>query len=221
MTATSHTHPRRSRVIRALLSCGIAVGLASVGTLATWTTGDSVTPGELTSSQLDLVVNGELATVSNLDGTHVESAWTIDELIAGETVAVTFSVTNGGVSEMPLDVRIDTYVTGGLRQGLSLEFYEGGTPSESVSLTDPATDEYRQVTCSGGTSVSGTLDPGDSLATATPVVTDKQRLNVGDSQSYCMRVVTKTGATYDNNTDHLNKQATVVVVVRGTQDGAP
>lgn len=213
--------PRRRRdVVRALLACGIAVGLGSVATQASWTSSAATGAGTITAGQLDLVVNGDLATVNNLDGTRTEASWTINDFLTGEFVPLTFTVTNGGSGSMPLDLRFDAYVTHDYGGGVDAVFYDGGTPAGTVNLSAPAADDYRKVGCTGGTVVKSlTLPAGE--AAAAPIQSTKLRLNVGESRTYCVRLTMAGGAVNYTNTSRLAGKNTFVIAFRATQDGAP
>lgn len=212
---------RRVDVIRAVLACGIALGLGSVGTLAQWTTGGSVQAGSIRAGQLDVVVNGHLATVANVDGTHVETSWKIDEMLPGEFVALTITATNAGASTMPLDLRVAGYVQGTLGPYLNFEFWEGGTVTGGTPWTSPAAATWRQASCAGGIPLTGWRTLGSTPAAPTPILTTKQRLNVGQSKTYCVLMALNGDAATYGNTALLGAKGTAVLVFRGTQDGAP
>lgn len=212
---------RRSGRLRALLACGIALGLGSIGTFASWSTGASIAPGSIKAAQLDVVADGQLASSTNRDGTYTKATWAVDDLLPGEVVAVSFTVSNAGVSEMPFDLRMDAYVEGTLGSSLRFQFYNGGTPSASTPLTSVQGDTYRQGSCSGGTQFLGSTALGVGAGNATPIVTTKQRMNVGDTRSYCVLIALPEGSSVYSDTGILNQKATLVMILRGTQEGAP
>lgn len=208
---------------RILLACGIAVGLGSVTTLAQWVTGASHSPGSIQAGQLDVLVDGQLANINNIDGTHVEASWAIDSLVTGETVSLSLTIKNGGASTMPLDIRMDNYVTNvGLAPAMQIHMQENGTPTTQVPFTSPPPTMYRQAACQNGTAVDGTgQSPGAGASAPSHLITAKKRLAVGQSVTYCLRILMRSGATYYSQTQNLAQSTTFVLVVRGTQVGAP
>lgn len=212
-------HGRRFRDwARGLLACGIALGLGSLTTLASWTTGDAAEPAPLAAGQLDVVVDSELASLSELDATMTQAAWQVDDLLPGEVVSFTFEVSNTGDGTIPFDLRFGGYVTPNLASTISLDVFEGGAPSEQVALTAPV--EYRDVSCSGGTLV-GSGAPGTSAATANPYLATKREIAVGASVTYCVQLTVSNSTATQNSTTLPNVGTQLVFLFRGTQEGAP
>lgn len=213
---------RRWDIARALLACGLAFGLGSVGTLAKWTTGDSKGPGSIRAGQLDVVINGHLAGISSIDGTYTEAAWRIEDLLPGETVSTSITVTNGGSSTMPLDIRIDDWVTdSAMASALQIHMQDGGTPTQVVPFTNVGPTTYRAAACTGGTGVDGTGQSPGTPSNPAHLASVKKRLNVGESATYCLRLLMRNGSTYYNMTENLDKAVTLVLAFKGTQVGAP
>ncbi len=216
------TPSRRSLIIRAILACGLVLGLGSVGTLASWTSGAGAKPGPLKSAQLDVVANGHLASSSNLDGLYVETSWVFDEMLPGEFVGVVFTASNSGSSQMPLDLRVDAYVEGAAAPAMAFTIYEGGTPAVTTPSNNVSWNTFRQANCTGGAQIGADWrHVGTGAANATTLVPTKKRLNVGDSVKYCVRVTMSGGATFWEDTTLLNTTGTAVFKLRGTQVGAP
>lgn len=221
-----NSKPRRrqpSDIIRAILACGLAFGLGSIGTLAKWSTGESASPGSIQAGQLDVVVNGHLANLNNLNGTYVEAAWRIEDLLPGESVSTSITVTNGGSSTMPLDLRIDDWITDpGLAPGMQIHMQTGGTPTEIVPFTNVGASTYRTAACVGGVGVDGTgLSPGTGPSDPVHLMATKNRLAVGQSVTYCLRLIMRNGGPYYSATERLAQSTTLVLAFKGTQVGAP
>lgn len=185
--------------------------------MAVWTTGQSIAPGPLRSAQLDVVVNGQLASVANLDATHVVTSWRVDDMLPGEFAGLSITATNGGSSDMPLDLRMDGYAEGALAGHFTVQVYEDATPTDTPPLTGVGSTTWRQSSCVGGTRLTSWI----YLDSLTHLVPTKQRLNVGQSKTYCVLLaLSGAAATYDNP-GLLDGKGTVVFVLRGTQEGAP
>lgn len=215
----SERGPRRIRDWgRAVLACGIALGLGSVTTLASWTTGDTADPGSLQAGQLDVVVDSKLASLSNLDGSRTEASWQIDDLLPGEVVSFNFKVSNTGDGTVPFDLRFGGYVTPNLALTVSLAVYEGGAPSATVALTSPV--KYRNVGCTGGTLV-GSGSPGTSAATANPYLATKRNIAVGASVTYCVQLTMSNSTGTQSSSTLPNLGTQLVFLFKGTQEGAP
>ncbi|MFV0259535.1 MAG: hypothetical protein ACK5PP_13950 [Acidimicrobiales bacterium] len=208
----------RSVPIRVLLSCCILLGLRSVGSMASFTAGSTTNPGPITSAQLDVVLNGQLATVADLDGTHVEATWRIVDLLPGEYPAVLLTATNSG--SMPLDLRMDAYATGTLGPHLDVQLYAGGTPSLPMPQQVLTASTWRQATCAGGNRLTAWRALGTEAA-PTGLVTTKLRLNVGQSVTYCALTAFSGATVTYENTSLINQSGSVVFLFRGTQVGAP
>lgn len=216
--ASPQKAPRRWRdILRGALACGITLGLGSVSTLAAWSTGDSHSPGTVNSGQLDVVVNGNLTQLTNLDGTRSEAAWQIDDLMPGEVVPLTLTVSNTGAGTMPLDLRFGGYMTD-LSSVVSLSIYEGGSPAGTVALASPT--KYRQVGCSGGTLIASGA-PGSSAASPNNYLSTKRQIAVGASVTYCIQLTMSDSAATFASTSLPDSKATLVFLLKGTQEGAP
>lgn len=224
MTDETVSRPRRRRrrfdVIRAVLACGLALGLGSVGTMARWSTGASIAPGPTRSGQLDVLVNGDLAGVSNIDGTSVQATWQIEDMLSNEYTTFLIEVKNGGT--MPLDLRMGAYAEGDLAPGFAFGFFDGGVPTGNGQLTNVTYSTWRQAECQGGLAIGPIWRLiGIGAENETPIATTKRRLNVGESHSYCVRAAVNNQRAVWENTDLLGKTGTIVVVLHGTQVGAP
>lgn len=219
----SREERRRPRdIMRALLACGLALGLGSAGTLAKWSTGASQTPPSIQAGQLDVVVNGHLANINHLDGTYVEAGWAIEDLLPGETLATSITVTNAGSSSMPLDLRIDDWITEPtLAPVLQINLQDGGTPTSTVPFTNVSPTTFRGAACTGGTGTTGSGQPPGSPTSPVHLSSTKKRLNVGQSVTYCLRIIMRSGSTNYNNTSYLSQSTTLVLAFKGTQVGAP
>lgn len=211
---------RRTIPIRVLLSCCVALGLGSLNTMASLSAATTANPGPMTAAQLDVVANGQLANVANIDSTHVEVTWRAVDLLPGEYPAVTLTATNGGSSSMPLDVLLDGYATGPLGPYLDVQLWSTGTPTVPLPQDVVNPSSWRQSGCTGATRITGWRRLG-TAATPTSIVSAKVRLNVGQSVSYCI-IIAMSGApaTYED-TSLLNQTGGIVFEFKGTQVGAP
>lgn len=218
-----HVRPalrRRSGRTRMWLSLGLALGLGSVGTMALWSTTVTAVPGTVTAGQLDVLVNGVLSGQANRDGTTTMT-WSVTNLLPGESQAYALPVSNGGVSTIPLDVRLSAYASGALGPALRVQVYRSGTPTNTGgSASTPLASHYRTGTCTG-TAAGSAQAVGTSAATATVVDATKVPLTVGASTTYCVIVSMDSAATTYNTAAYRDAKATLSIVVRGTQRGAP
>lgn len=212
---------RRWDMVRAVLAGGIAFGLGGVGTMASWTTGASLDPGALTSGQLDVVVNNQLATVAHVDGTYVEASWKVVDMMPSEYVALEITATNAGSSTMPLDLRVEGYATGTLGPHMAVAFYADAVAANTASFTSVGPSTWREGTCTGGTKLTNWVNLGSGPGAPATIIGTKQRLNVGESRHYCVQLALDGAATTYDNATLLNTLTTVVIVLRGTQVGAP
>lgn len=216
-------HKRGGWHVRAVLSLGIALGLGAVGTMAFWSSTDSVDSGSVTAAQLDVTVNGNLAGAASRDGQVTEVSWAMNQILPGERRAVSFTVANNGVGNIPFDLRLNGYTNGTLGDRLRFTLYDGGTAVNSGgSLTAPTQNQYRTGVCQGGTQVGPSfVAVGGSAATSTVLDSTKLQLNVGQSHTYCAVIALDSGPSTFNNTSLWDTKATAVFVVRATQLGAP
>lgn len=213
---------RRADIVRVVLALGIAVGLGSTGTLALMSTGAEANPGVLQAGTLDVVVNGELATVANIDGTHVEATWEMTDLLPGEYLAVEFEVANAGASTMPLDYTLHAYGTGVLANDLSVRLYQDATAANpDGDQTTVGWNTWRRGSCTGGTQVKWWSRLGEGTSNAIALQGTKQPLAVGESDKYCIYLALDSISATWNNPALLGGKSTLVLVVRGTQKGAP
>ncbi|MEV8249409.1 SipW-dependent-type signal peptide-containing protein [Microbacterium sp. NPDC076768] len=206
--------------VRVGLSMGLALGLGATGTMALFSATSTAELGAIAGSSLDVTVNGELAGPANRDGTLAVDAWTTDDMLPGESVAVNIVAANNGTGSIPLDVRLNAYTLGTLGPSFRFEIYEGGIATNPEPLTAPASDSYRTGSCGDGTLVNATI-AGPDAANSFEVAPDKHRLNIGESFTYCVVIALDSSASTVSDTALLNAQGTAAFIVRATQVGAP
>lgn len=214
--------PRRvSRldVVRAIAALGLALGIGATGTFAYWSSHAKGTGATFTAGRLDVVVNGQLATQANLDGTWSEASYRVDDLLPGESRAFMVSVSNSGTGVVPFDLRMNAYTTGALGPALRFAFYSGGTATNSGAPTNVTATTYRTGSCSGTQLVGPLVQLSASPATPTTVIGTKVDTPVGTTHEYCVRVtLDNTAATWNDATKQA-AQGILVMVVKGTQKG--
>lgn len=160
------TRPRRpSGRIRALLSLGMLVGIAQVGTLAAWTDSATVESGSFATGTLDLRVGDEAADqLGGQGGTWQHSALALNDLAPGESVAARITVGNGGSIPLAYTAAVssvDEALSG--PNGLKVTVVEGAT---GVTNTGSHGANDRFGTCEGGTPTAATDAPVNTSVTA-------------------------------------------------------
>ncbi|MFD1858568.1 hypothetical protein EHW97_09200 [Aeromicrobium camelliae] len=190
---------RRSGLLRAVLSLGLLLGLGVSGTMAYWTDQATVATGQLAAGRLDLTLNGQLA---GPGGTTADTAFTVGDLVPGESFARAITVGNAGT--VPLDYTAVAHTNGALGPGLRWSVVAGGTATNSGS----STNGNRTGTCTGGTL---------TFSAPTPVVPARRPLAAGASETLCITVTLDRSAT----SSLQGATATASFVVNGVQRGAP
>lgn len=206
--------------VRALLACGIVLGLGSTSTLAAWTTGASKSPGTIQAGKLDLVVNTDSATINHVDTTTVDTYWQLEDLVAGEVMPLSMTVSNTGAGTMPFDFQISAYASNDVTAALTLRFVEGATFSTTWPHTNIVASDYRWLGCSGGQVMGGTLSPGIGASNAVTLLNNKRRLAPGDSVNYCIRLALPDSADVYDNLNLLDRKGSLTLVIKATQVGA-
>lgn len=191
---TRHTERPRmlrrlaSRKVRAVLCLGVFAAPAMVGTMASWTTEATITPGGFTFGTLDLTVGATPGASTQLPGTggiFEYSNITVSNLLPGESIARPFAVKNSGDAGFTYNGSVFT-VSNDLvatNSGLRVAIYSGGTP------TDAGTEAggNRSGTCVGGVLLK---DQAVSMATNTVNVAPADiRLAPGATQAHCVIVL--------------------------------
>lgn len=220
-TTTTSKRRRVSRLdaVRAIAALGLALGLGATGSFAYWSDHARGTGGTFTAGQLDVVVNGELATLANLDGTWSEASYRVDDLLPGESRAFMVTASNTGSGDIPFDLRMDAYATGALAPALRFAFYSGGAATNSDPATNVTATTYRTGSCSGTQLIGPLVTLGASAASPTTIIGTKLDTPVGTSHDYCVRVTLDNTATTWNDASKQGAQGVLTMVFRGTQKG--
>lgn len=138
-----------SRVVRALLSLGMVVGLGATGTYAYWTDQVQITGTTITAGTIDLKVE-------NQDTVTGYSAMNITNMVPGNSVAGVLTVKNAGTA--PLKYYVDALASPDLK-GLGAAL--------AVRVTDGAvTGSLPSRTCTGNVLASATGFGSNMLGSA-------------------------------------------------------
>ncbi|WP_139978657.1 TasA family protein [Nocardioides litoris] len=178
---------RRSGRTRAIISLGaiavLATGMSVKGTFAFWTDAATASTGSFTSGTLDISVNGALAQQNG--GTTALTAFKMDTMVPGESVAFSFPVKNEGT--VPFTYKVTGTGSGALAvaNGLQYAVYFGsaatntGTAAAGTRAGACGTATATDSNTTPLTSTSATLTNADrTLApTATETVCVIARLN--------------------------------------------
>lgn len=208
MTDNSSSRARRmlrsmkSARTRAFLTMGVVLGLGTVSTFAYFTDTATVQGATFTAGTLNLKVDG----VEGNPTAYGWSAFTANNLVAGESVAATFSVQNAGNVDF-------TYTATGTASGAlapSMRF----TVRTGASASNTGSAGSRVGTCTGGTAQSANLTLSASSQT---VAGTAQTVAASGSQTFCVIATLDTGtaASQGGNT------ASAQFVVNAKQLGAP
>jgi predicted ribosomally synthesized peptide with SipW-like signal peptide len=183
---------------------GLVSGTGAVGTYAYWSDQATLTTGGFDSGTLDLTVDGTLAGQA---GTYTKSAFTLSDMIPGESVASSLSLENGG--SVALTYTATATASGALAPGLTFRVYTGGAASNSGT----AAAGNRVGSCSG-TSVFG---PTTLTGSAASVIASARQLDPGDDETLCIVATLSSSAA-----NALQGQpATASFVFHAQQLGAP
>ena len=185
--------------VRALLSLGVALGIGSVGTFASWTDDVTVTGATFTAGTLDLQVN-------NVDS-YATTTLTMTAMIPGNTSSEVLTVKNNGT--VPAKYTLTAGLTGtnaadyntAAANGLLLTIRLGGTKSGA--------------TCTGGTAL--VTDQALTSTTTTTILSRRPTTALtagGGNESLCFQV--KLADTAPSSLQ--GKVATAAITATGTSD---
>ena len=149
------TRQRRNGRARALLSLGMLIGIAQVGTLAAWTDAATVDTGSFTTGNLDVMVGEDSAgQLGGQGGSWEHPTLSLSGMAPGESVARLLTVGNGGSIPLSLTGTVATS-NGALSgdDGLQVTVVQGAT---GVSNTGSIADNNRTGSCTGGSATSVT-----------------------------------------------------------------
>lgn len=202
MAAHRRDAPRRSvrsMRVRALLSLGVALGIGSVGTFASWTDNATVTGTTFTAGTLDLQVN-------NADS-YATTTLSMTAMVPGSTSSEVLAVKNNGT------VPAKYTLTGGLT-GTNAADYSAAA-ANGLLLTIRLGGTKSGATCTGGTA----LITDQPLTSTTSVTLLAQRPTSplaasGGIESLCLQV--KLSNTAPSTLQ--GKAATATFTASGTSD---
>lgn len=198
---------------RALLTLGVLVTLAVTSTSAYWTDEATVSAGPISTATLDLTA-GPSTGAENLTGTGPNNwdytAFTITDLIPGESVSRTVVVRNSGTAPFRFNATArsttNDLTSGSL--GLQVVVFDQST---AAAATGTQANGNRAGTCTGGTQVfSGfvsTTASGDVLASPVTLATS------GATRSLCIQAVLSSGAPNGLQ----GKSTSIVLALSATQ----
>lgn len=201
---SSHRNTTRRRFtssvrVRALLSLGVAFGIGSVGTFASWTDDVTITGTTFTAGTLDLQVN-------NVDS-YATTTLSMSAMVPGNTSAEVLTVKNNGTA--PAKYTLTGGLTGtnaadyntAAANGLLLTIRQGGTKSGA--------------TCTGGTAL--VTDQPLTSTTTTTILARRPSAALtasGGTESLCFQV--KLADTAPSSLQA--KAATATFTATGTSD---
>ncbi|WP_082530751.1 TasA family protein [Aeromicrobium sp. Root344] len=200
---SSHRHTTRRRLpsvrVRALLSLGIAVGIGSVGTFASWTDDVTVAGTTFTAGTLDLQVN-------NVDS-YATTTLSMSAMVPGTTSAEVLTVKNNGT------VPSKYTLTGGLT-GTNATDYNAAA-ANGLLLTVRLGGAKSGATCTGGTAL--VTDQPLTSTTTTTILAKRPSTALtasGGNEVLCFQV--KLSDTAPSSLQ--GKAATATFTATGTSD---
>jgi hypothetical protein len=186
------------------LSVTLAVTAAAVllgsitGTFAFWSDDGTVASGSLRSGTLDLTFDGNLAGAGANGGTWTNTAFALDTMLPGESVAASFVLRNAGTAG--LTYAVSGSATGALAPGLRFSVYAGGAAANAGT----AAAGNRAGTC-GGAALATDATLGGS---ASVVVASRRALAAGASETVCL--VARLDSSAANSLQGTTAAATLV-----------
>lgn len=201
---------------RALLATGLVFGLGATGTYAYWTDQGTITATTFSSGKLDLTA-GTSTGLENLVGTGPNNwdytAFSIDDMIPGESVSKIIVIGNNGNAPLRFNAKVASS-NGDLSNnpnGLQIVVHDNATAN---AQTGTKAAGNRAGTCSGSsvfstyvsTTQSGNIFPADIPLPAN-----------GNTRSLCVRAVLATSAP----NSMMSKSTNVVFTLSATQLSAP
>jgi predicted ribosomally synthesized peptide with SipW-like signal peptide len=186
--------------VRALLSLGVALGIGSVGTFASWTDDVTVTGTTFTAGTLDLQVN-------NAD-TYTTTSLSMSAMVPGSTSAEILTVKNNGT------VPAKYTLTGGLTGANAADFNTAA--ANGLLLTIRLGGTKSGTTCTGGTATLVTDLPLTSTTTTTILAKrpTSALTALGGNEVLCFQV--KLADTAPSSLQ--GKSATATITATGTSD---
>lgn len=166
--------PASARV-RALLSLGVVLAMASGGTFAYWSDTATVTGTTLTTGRLDLTVNGQ-------DNVAGYSALNLTAMVPGNTTAGVLTIKNNGT--VPFTYTMSSAGTNPDSKGLAAGLTAKVTTNAATSGTSPAATCSNAAIAGSGSSFNGALI-GAGI---------KRSLAPGASEPICIQVTLPAGA---------------------------
>ena len=199
---SSHRRSTRRHVpsvrVRALLSLGVALGIGSVSTFASWTDDVTITGTTFTSGTLDLQVN-------NVDS-YATTSLSMTGMVPGTTSAEVLTVKNNGT------VPAKYTLTGGLTGTYAADYNTAA--ANGLLLTIRLGGAKSGTTCTGGT----VLVTDQALTSATPTILTKRPTTAltaaGGNEVLCFQV--KLSDTAPSSLQ--GKAVTATFTATGTSD---
>lgn len=185
--------------VRALLSLGVALGIGSVGTFASWTDDVTVTGTTFTAGTLDLQVN-------NVDS-YATTTLSMTAMVPGSTSAEVLTVKNNGT------VPAKYTLTGGLTGTNAADFNTAA--ANGLLLTIRLGGSKSGATCTGGTAL--VTDQALTSTTTTTILARRPTTALtasGGTESLCFQV--KLSDTAPSSLQ--GKSATATFTATGTSD---
>lgn len=209
--AAPRRRTRRSGRTRAIISLGavavLATGMSVKGTFAFWTDAATVNAGGFSSGTLDISVNGALAQQNG--GTTALTAFKLDTMVPGESVAFSFPVKNEGT--VPLTYKVTGTGSGPLAVagGLQYAVYFGS----AATNTGTSANGNRAGSCGS----AAATDTNTTALTGTSATLSADRtLAVGTSDTVC--VIARLN--YNAGNDLQGKTGNAALVFDSKQVGA-
>lgn len=203
---------------RLVLSMGLVLGFASIGTLAYWADTATFTTGRIEAGSLDLQLGGRDPATGNIrwEAVGTDQSWTysvlqLDNVSPGESVAMELHLRNVGTTPLTFTAQ-GTSTTNDMNPHLLATTTLGGTAANTG--TRDAVD--RKGTCTGGTTWWNNHVLSTTPAPVTPGNTPI-RLAANQEIQVCMLAGLAAAAP---NT-YQGKSTTIRVVISAKQVGAP
>lgn len=185
--------------VRALLSLGVALGIGSVGTFASWTDDATITGTSFTAGTLDLQVN-------NADS-YATTTLGMTAMVPGNTSAEILTVKNNGT------VPAKYTLTGGLAGANAADYNTAG--ANGLLLTIRLGGTKSGATCTGGTAL---ITDQPLTSTTTTTILAKRPTGTltpsGGNEILCFQV--KLSDTAPSSLQ--GKAATATLTATGTSD---
>lgn len=205
--------------VRLLLSLGLVLGFAAVGTTAYWADTATFTTGKIEAGSLDLQLGGrnpETGVVEwsavGLDEDWSYSVLQLDNVSPGESVAMELHIRNVGSTPLTF-TGVGTSTTNDLNPYLTATTRVGATASNTG--TREAVD--RKGACTDGTATWWTNYPLST--TSQPVTPNNAPVSLAANAQ--MQVCMLAGLSADAPNAYQGRSTTIQVVLNAKQVGAP